>query len=109
MDQAVRKDRRVVMTAEGRSGRQMPAHLIEQIDAGVWTDHGEAGDAETLAQALNERDRLSPEHGTVFDIISGRTRNGQPTTSLQIADIHSTQTNGKANWSSSKYWRIPTD
>ena len=102
VDSAVRKDKRVVLTAEGRTTMVMPAELIEQQSAGQWMSHGEAGDAEVLARALDERDRLGGDHSVVFDIISGRTYNNQPTTQKKIAEIRDIQTNGKSCWSQPK-------
>ena len=99
IDSAVRTDKRVVLTAEGRTGVVMPAALIEQYDAGKWMTHGEAGDAEDLAKALDERDRLNADHAAVYDIINGRTHNNQPTTRQQISDIRETQTGGRSGWS----------
>ena len=103
VDSAVRKDKRVVLTAEGRTTMVMPAELIEQHTAGQWMSHGEAGDAEVLAKALDERDRLgTTDHAAVYDIINGRTHAGVATTQKQISEIRETQTNGKTTWSQPK-------
>jgi hypothetical protein len=103
VDSAVRKDKRVVLTAEGRTTMVMPAELIEQHTAGQWMTHGEAGDAEVLAKALDERDRLgTTDHAAVYDIINGRTHAGVPTTQRQISEIRETQTGGKTTWSQPK-------
>ena len=103
VDSAVRKDKRVVLTAEGRTTMVMPAELIEQHTAGQWMTHGEAGDAEVLAKALDERDRLgTTDHAAVYDIINGRTHAGVPTTQKQISEIREMQTNGKTTWGQPK-------
>jgi len=103
VDSAVRKDKRVVLTAEGRTTMVMPAELIEQQSAGQWMTHGEAGDAEVLAKALDERDRLgTTDHAQVYDIINGRTHNGLPTTQKQIAEAREMQTNGRTTWGQPK-------
>ena len=102
-DSAVRKDKRVVLTAEGRTTMVMPAELIEQHSAGQWMTHGEAGDAEVLAKALEERDRLgNTDHAVIYDIINGRTHNGLPTTQKQIGEIREMQTNGRTTWGQPK-------
>ena len=54
-----RRDRRVVMSASGRTGRVMPDQLLEQSPDWGWHSHGETGDALLRQNALNERDRLA--------------------------------------------------
>ena len=105
-DSMVRSDRRVVLTAEGRTGRMVEAQLIEQESAGKWISHGDAGVNEALSKTLEERDRLNGDYAIAFDIVSGRTQNNQTTTRRQVGEIREMQTNGKTTWNHPKIHRL---
>ena len=69
-----RRDRRVVLSASGRTGRVMPDQLLEQSPDWGWFTHGETGDALLRQNALNERDRLAGDDAICFDLLNTRTR-----------------------------------
>ena len=82
-----RKDRRVVMSASGRTGRVMPDQLLEQSPDWGWFTHGETGDALLKQNALNERDRLAGDDAIAYDLLDTRTGNGQGTTAPELQEM----------------------
>ena len=101
-----RKDRRVVMSASGRTGRVMPDQLLEQSPDWGWFTHGETGDALLRQNALNERDRLAGDDAICFDLLNTRTGNGQGTTTPELQDMRETATGGRGSWSIAKINRL---
>nr|ADD96374.1 hypothetical protein [uncultured organism MedDCM-OCT-S09-C20] len=101
-----RKDRRVVMSASGRTGRVMPDQLLEQSPDWGWYSHGETGDALLKQNALNERDRLTGDDAIAYDLLNTRTLNGQPSTSNDIRELRETTSQGRGSWGTTKINRL---
>ena len=101
-----RKDRRVVMSASGRTGRVMPDQLLEQSPDWGWFTHGETGDALLKQNALNERDRLAGDDAIAYDLLNTRTLNGHPSTSNDIRELRESSTGGRGSWSTTKVNRL---
>jgi hypothetical protein len=101
-----RKDRRVVMSASGRTGRVMPDQLLEQSPDWGWFSHGETGDALLKQNALNERDRLAGDDAIAYDLLNTRTGNGHPSTSNDIMELRESSTGGRGSWSRTKVNRL---
>ena len=101
-----RKDRRVVMSASGRTGRVMPDQLLEQSPDWGWFTHGETGDALLKQNALNERDRLAADDAVCFDLLNTRTGNGQGTTTSDLQELRESTSGGRGSWSLAKVNRL---
>ena len=101
-----RKDRRVVMSASGRTGRVMPDQLLEQSPDWGWFTHGETGDALLKQNALNERDRLAGDDAICFDLLNTRTGNGQGTTTSDLQELRESTSGGRGSWSLAKVNRL---
>ena len=101
-----RRDRRIVLSASGRTGRVMPDQLLEQSPDWGWFTHGETGDALLRQNALNERDRLAGDDAICFDLLNTRTGNGQGTTTPELQDMRETATGGRGSWSIAKINRL---
>ena len=101
-----RKDRRVVMSASGRTGRVMADQLLEQSPDWGWFTHGETGDALLKQNALNERDRLAGDDAIAYDLLNTRTTNGVPSTSNDIRELRESSTGGRGSWSTTKVNRL---
>ena len=101
-----RKDRRIVLSASGRTGRVMPDQLLEQSPDWGWSSYGETGDALLKQNALIEHDRLAGDDATCFDLLNTRTSNGQGTTSNELQELRETQSGGKGSWSLAKVNRL---
>ena len=101
-----RKDRRVVMSASGRTGRVMPDQLLEQSPDWGWFTHGETGDALLRQNALNERDRLAGDDAICFDLLNTRTGNGQGTATSDLQELRESTSGGRGSWSLAKVNRL---
>jgi hypothetical protein len=101
-----RKDRRIVLSASGRTGRVMDDQLFEQSPDWGWFTHGETGDALLYQQALNERDRLAGDDAICFDLLNTRTGNGQGTTTSDLQELRESTSGGRGSWSISKVNRL---
>ena len=101
-----RRDRRIVLSASGRTGRVMPDQLLEQSPDWGWFSHGETGDALLKQNALNERDRLAGDDAIAYDLLNTRTLNGHPSTSNDIRELRDNSTGGRGNWSTTKVNRL---
>ena len=101
-----RKDRRIVLSASGRTGRVMPDQLLEQSPDWGWFTHGETGDALLKQNALNERDRLAADDAVCYDLLNTRTGNGQGTTTSDLQDLRETTSQGRGSWSLAKVNRL---
>jgi hypothetical protein len=101
-----RKDRRIVLSASGRTGRVMPDQLLEQSPDWGWFTHGETGDALLRQNALNERDRLAGDDAICFDLLNTRTGNGQGTTTSDLQELRESSTGGRGSWSLAKVNRL---
>ena len=101
-----RRDRRVVLSASGRTGRVMPDQLLEQSPDWGWFTHGETGDALLKQNALNERDRLAGDDAIAYDLLNTRTCNGQPSTSNDIRELRETASQGRGSWGITKINRL---
>ena len=101
-----RRDRRVVLSASGRTGRVMPDQLLEQSPDWGWFTHGETGDALLKQNALNERDRLAGDDAICFDLLNTRTGNGQGTTSVDMQELRESTSGGRGSWSTTKVNRL---
>ena len=101
-----RTDKRVVLSASGRTGRVEPEQLLEQSPDWGWSSHGPCGNAMKIMQALSERDRLTGDDAICFDMLNMRTVNGVPSTSGSLLELRETQSGGKANWGLTKVNRL---
>ena len=101
-----RRDRRIVLSASGRTGRVMPDQLLEQSPDWGWYSHGETGDALLKQNALNERDRLAGDDAIAYDLLNTRTLNGHPSTSNDIRELRESSTGGRGSWSTTKVNRL---
>ena len=101
-----RRDRRVVLSASGRTGRVMPDQLLEQSPDWGWFTHGETGDALLRQNALNERDRLAGDDAICFDLLNTRTGNGQGTTTSDLQELRESTSGGRGSWSLAKVNRL---
>lgn len=101
-----RKDKRTVLSASGRTGRVVPDQLLEQSPDWGWSSHGETGDALLHQQALAERDRLTSDDATLYDLLNTRTGNGLGATSVDLQDMRDTQSGGRGSWSLPKINRL---
>ena len=101
-----RRDRRIVLSASGRTGRVMADQLLEQSPDWGWFTHGETGDALLKQNALNERDRLAGDDAICFDLLNTRTGNGQGTTTSDLQDLRETTSQGRGSWSLAKVNRL---
>jgi hypothetical protein len=101
-----RRDRRIVLSASGRTGRVMPDQLLEQSPDWGWSSYGETGDALLKQNALNERDRLAGDDAIAYDLVNTRTGNGQPSTSNDIRELRETTSQGRGNWGTTKINRL---
>ena len=101
-----RTDKRVVLSASGRTGRVEPEQLLEQSPDWGWESHGPCGNAMKIMQALNERDRLTGDDAICFDMLNQRTVNGAPSTSRSLLELRETQSGGKSNWGMTKVNRL---
>jgi hypothetical protein len=101
-----RSDRRVVLSASGRTGRVMSDQLLEQSPDWGWTGYGETGDALLKQNALNERDRLAGDDAICFDLLNTRTGNGQGTTTSDLQELRESTSGGRGSWSIAKVNRL---
>ena len=101
-----RKDRRIVLSASGRTGRVMADQLLEQSPDWGWSSHGETGDALLKQNALNERDRLAADDAICYDLLNTRTGNGHPSTSNDIRELRETASQGRGSWATAKVNRL---
>ena len=101
-----RTDKRVVLSASGRTGRVEPEQLLEQSPDWGWESHGPCGNAMKIMQALNERDRLTGDDAICFDMLNMRTVNGVASTSRSLLELRETQSGGKSNWGTTKVNRL---
>ena len=101
-----RNDKRVVLSASGRTGRTEPDQLLEQSPDWGWENHGVVGDATRIMHALAERDRLAGDDAICFDLLNTRTGNGCPTTSTQLVELRETVSGGKGSWGMTKVNRL---
>ena len=101
-----RTDKRVVLSASGRTGRVEPEQLLEQSPDWGWSSYGPCGNAVKIMQALNERDRLTGDDAICFDMLNTRTGNGVPSTSRSLLELRETQSSGKSVWGMTKVNRL---
>lgn len=101
-----RTDRRIVLSASGRTGRVMDDQLLEQSLDWGWSSHGNIGHAMRIQRALEERDRLAADDAICFDLLSTRTKNGVGTTTNNLSELRDSSTGGRSTWSSAKIWRL---
>jgi hypothetical protein len=101
-----RRDRRIVLSASGRTGRVMPDQLLEQSPDWGWFTHGETGDALLKQNALNERDRLAADDAVCYDLLNTRTGNGQGTTTPDLQELRESTSGGRGSWSIAKINRL---
>ena len=101
-----RSDRRIVLSASGRTGSSVSSQLLEQSLDWGWSNHGEIDDAMKIQVALEERDRLSGDDSECFDLLSTRTINGAGTTTADLSEMRDTKTNGRGSWSDAKIRRL---
>ena len=101
-----RRDRRIVLSASGRTGRVMADQLLEQSPDWGWFTHGETGDALLRQNALNERDRLAADDAVCYDLLNTRTGNGQGTTTSDLQELRESTSGGRGSWSLAKVNRL---
>ena len=101
-----RSDRRIVLSASGRTGSSVSSQLLEQSLDWGWSNHGEIDDALKIQVALEERDRLGGDDSECFDMLSTRTVNGTGTTTADLSELRDTKTNGRGSWSDAKIRRL---
>tara|TARA_R110002012_G_scaffold167084_1_gene330525 strand:+ start:31 stop:1758 length:1728 start_codon:yes stop_codon:yes gene_type:complete len=101
-----RTDRRVVLSASGRTGSSVSSQLLEQSLDWGWSNHGKIDDALKIQVALEERDRIYGDDSDCFDILSTRTVNGQGTTTADLSELRDTKTKGRGCWSDAKIRRL---
>ena len=101
-----RADRRIVLSASGRTGSAVSSQLLEQSLDWGWSNHGEIDDALRIQVALEERDRLAGDDAICFDLLNTRTANGVGTTTSELSDLRDTSSNGRGAWSDAKIRRL---
>ena len=101
-----RSDRRIVLSASGRTGRVMEDQLLEQSLDWGWSSHGDIGHAMRTQRALEERDRLAGDDAICFDLLNTRTANGVGTTTTDLAELRESTTGGRGHWGNSKINRL---
>ena len=101
-----RTDRRIVLSASGRTGRVMEDQLLEQSLDWGWSSHGDIGFAMRTQRALEERDRLAGDDAICFDLLNTRTTNGVGTTTADLAELRESTSGGRGHWSNAKINRL---
>jgi hypothetical protein len=99
-------DRRIVLSASGRTGRVMEDQLLEQSLDWGWSSHGDIGFAMRTQRALEERDRLAGDDAICFDLLNTRTTNGVGTTTADLAELRESTSGGRGHWSNAKINRL---
>ena len=101
-----RTDRRIVLSASGRTGRVMEDQLLEQSLDWGWSSHGDIGFAMRTQRALEERDRLAGDDAICFDLLNTRTTNGVGTTTADLSELRESTSGGRGHWGNAKIWRL---
>ena len=101
-----RSDRRIVLSASGRTGRVMEDQLLEQSLDWGWSSHGDIGHAMRTQRALEERDRLAGDDAICFDLLNTRTTNGVGTTTADLAELRESTSGGRGHWGNAKINRL---
>ena len=101
-----RTDRRIVLSASGRTGRVMEDQLLEQSLDWGWSSHGDIGFAMRTQRALEERDRLAGDDAICFDLLNTRTTNGVGTTTADLAELRESTSGGRGHWGNAKISRL---
>ena len=101
-----RTDRRIVLSASGRTGRVMEDQLLEQSLDWGWSSHGDIGYAMRTQRALEERDRLAGDDAICFDLLNTRTTNGVGTTTADLSELRESTSGGRGHWGNAKIWRL---
>ena len=101
-----RADKRIILSASGRTGSTAKPQLLEQSLDWGWTNHGEVTNAVKLQAAADHLDRIMGDDATCWDLISTRTGNGVGTTTNDLQELRETQSGGRGAWSIAKINRL---